>query len=371
MADGKIWLTTATVVEASEEEREAKTKGSMVANALEVARLIKLWLIEIDLETGEKHKPLMLLEIKEPQPIHSLNSYASPTPVYENGRLYCHFGAYGTVCVDTKSKSILWNERLQVDHRVGPGSSPVLYKDLLVLTCDGAIKQFISALNKDTGEEVWRSERPPIRSTEPEFCKAFSTPLLIQVDGEDQLVIPGAQWFISYDPANGEEIWRIDHGKGFSNVPRPVFDGDKVFLCSGFMTNQLWAVRPNGRGDLTETENVVWKKRKQIPNMPSPIVVEDRIYTIADGGVARCFDTADGKQIWRERVPGKYSASPLYSGNRIYLCSHEGRTTVFAPGDDYQVLAENDLDGQIMASPVAIDDDLLLRTDTHLYRISE
>ncbi|MCG8451301.1 MAG: PQQ-binding-like beta-propeller repeat protein [Pirellulales bacterium] len=371
VAEGKVWLTTAIVQQASEEERLAKVAGSMIADVMEVAKSITLWVVEIDLHSGSVLQTIKLFDVDSPQPIHSLNSYASPTPVYEAGRLYCHFGAHGTVCLETPTGNILWQNHLELDHRVGAGSSPVLYEDLLILTCDGADLQYIAALDKQTGNEVWRTGRPPIRSEEPEFRKAFSTPLLIHTAGEDQLVIPGAQWFAAYQPQTGEEIWRIDHGSGFSNVPRPVFDGQFVFLCTGFTAGQLWAVRPDGRGDVTDTQHVAWRQKKQIPHMASPLVVGTRIYTISDGGIAKCFDTATGELLWRKRVPGKYSSSPLYADGRIYFCSHEGRTTVIAPGDEYQELAQNDLDGQILASPVVAEGDLLLRTDTHLYRVGD
>ena len=368
VAGGKVWLTSATVEKASEEERQKKVSGAMMAKELDVASSITLWVAEVDLQTGKVLRNIKLFDVEEPQPIHSLNSYASPTPVYEAGRLYCHFGAYGTACLETSTGNVLWQNRLDIDHRVGPGSSPLLYEDLLILPCDGANVQYISALNKHDGEQKWRTDRPPISSDEPEFRKAFSTPLLIQVAGQDQLVIPGAQWFVSYEPRSGNEIWRVDHGRGFSNVPAPVFDGELVYLCTGFMSSELWAVRPDGQGDVTDT-HVEWRRPKQIPNMPSPLLIGNRIYTIGDGGIAQCFDTATGEPVWRERVVGKYSSSPLFANGRIYLCSQEGRTTVIAPGEEYQELAQNDLDGQIMASPVVAEGGLLLRTDTHLYRI--
>lgn len=367
---GVIWLTSATEVAASEEERKAKTAGSILENEMEVATSITLWLTKVDLATGEVLKQLKLTDVASPPPIHSLNSHASPTPVLTEGRIYCDFGDYGTFCIDTETDEIVWQQRIPVDHGVGPGSSPLVVDDLLILTCDGRQKQFIAALNTADGSLAWRTERPPIRQENPEFRKSYSTPLLINFAGEDQLVIPGAQWCIAYEPRTGKEIWRVDHGRGFSLSGRPVFDGKHVYFCNGFAGDQLWAIRPDGRGDVTES-HVTWKVSKQIPNMSSPLIVGERIYTVSDGGIAQCFDTATGKGLWKKRVPGKYSASPLLADQRIYLCSHEGRTTVIAPGDEFEELAENQLDGQLMASPVVADGDLLLRTESHLYRIGE
>jgi len=370
VADGKIWLTSATEVEATDEQREAKTKDANNNQPLEVAQQVTFWANEFDLATGEPLRRIKLRTVDSPQAIHALNSFASPTPVLDDGRLYCHFGDFGTVCLDTSSGEVVWEKRFELEHGVGPGSSPVLVDGLLVLTCDGMDTQYIVALDAADGEVAWRKERPPLRATNGDFRKSYCTPLLIEVDGAEQLVIPGAQWFIAYDPATGDEIWRIDHGRGFSIVPRPVFDGTHVFLCTGFATQAMWAIRPDGQGDVTDS-HVSWKQSKQIPTMPSPVIVGDHIYTVSDGGVAQCFERTTGEPVWKERIGGKFSASPLAADGRIFLSNHDGLTTVLQPGDSYQVLAENQLDGQLMASPVVVDNDLLLRTGTHLYRIGE
>ncbi len=372
VADGKIWLTTATVVEATDEERAAKVAGAQLADQMIAARTVTLWAIEIDLDSGSILRRIQLIEVDDPMPIHSLNSYASPTPILDKAksRLYCHFGDYGTVCVDTDSSKKLWGKRLTLDHRVGPGSSPVLWEDLLIIPCDGADVQYVVALNKDTGEEVWRTDRPPIEQTDGEFRKSYSTPLVIKVNGTEQAVIPGSQWCIAYEPRTGKEIWRVNHGRGFSLVPRPVFDGNLLFFCTGYMSDRLLAIRPDGEGDVTAT-HIAWEKSKQIPMMSSPLVVNNRVYTLSDRGIALCFDATSGEEKWRERVPGRYSSSPLYAEGRIYLCSHEGRTTIVAASDEFEQLAENRLDGQLMASPVAVEGSLLLRTGTHLYRVGK
>lgn len=369
VADGKIWLTSATEVAASEAERLAK--GTNPAGMkLEVAHTITLWVSEVDLSTGKLLRKIKLADVDAPQAIHPLNSYASPTPVLAEGRLYCHFGDYGTFCLDTTAGKVLWQKRIRIEHAVGPGSSPLLFEDLLVLTCDGMDAQYILALHASDGTKAWQTDRPPLRTDVPDFRKSFSTPLLINIHGEDQLVIPGSQWCVAYAPRTGKEIWRVDHGRGFSLAPRPVYDGQHVFICTGFMRPELVAIRPDGHGDVTET-HVDWKKSKQIPNSPSPLVYGQRIYTINDSGIAQCFDTTSGNQLWKKRIGGKFSASPLYADRRIYLCSREGRTTVIAAGDKYQELAQNDLEGQLMASPVVAEGDLLLRTDMHLYRITD
>ena len=373
VANGKAWLTSATEVAANKEEREATLADIKDGAGLAVAKTITLWANEVDLRSGKVLREIKLADIESPQPIHSLNSFASPSPFLAEGRLYCHFGDYGTFCLDTsrglsQDKVIVWQKRIRMEHAVGPGSSPLLVDDLLIIPCDGMDSQYILALHAADGSKAWKTDRPQLRTEERDFRKSFCTPLLIEVDGQQQLVVPAAQWCIAYEPRTGKEIWRIDHGSGFSVVPRPVFDGERVFICTGFSGKKLLAIRPDGHGDVTET-HVDLIAKKQVPTRPSPIIVDERIYTINDAGIAQCFDTKNGKRIWKERIGGKFSSSPLYADSRIYLCSHEGRTTILAPGDTYQELASNDIEGQLMASPVVVDNDLLLRTDKHLYRV--
>jgi outer membrane protein assembly factor BamB len=312
-----------------------------------------------------------LFDVDRPQPIHGLNSFASPTPVIVDGKVVCHFGAMGTAGIDAATGEVLWQRKFEINHIVGPGSSPVAYKNLVILTCDGGDQQFVVALDAASGDTVWKQDRPPIRIEDPDLRKAYCTPLLIDVAGREELVIPGAQWFVAYEPATGNEIWRVDHGAGYSNVPRPVFDGKNVFCDTGFNKAQLWAVRADGEGDVTDT-NVLWRCTEQMPTMPSPVISDGRIYIVSEGGVASCLEAATGKPVYpKKRIGGQFSASPMLGAGRIYYCSQEGRTTVAAASDTFELLAENDLDGKLMASPAAVDGDLILRTDTHLYRIGE
>ena len=369
-ADNTAWITSATKIAASEAERKTAAADSPIADAIELASSISLWLTKIDLSSGQVLEQLKIADVADPQKIHSLNSYASPTPVIGGEFIYCHFGDYGTFCVNRTTNEIVWRQRVELDHSVGPGSSPVLYENLLILTCDGLEAQYITALDIANGEVVWRTDRPEISASHAEFRKAFSTPLVISAAEGDQVVIPGAQWFVAYEPKTGDEIWRINHGRGFSNVPRPVFDGSLVYLCTGFMKGKLLAVDPNGRGDVTES-HVRWRVSKQVPTMPSPVVSGQRIYTVNDAGVAQAIDVKDGQRLWKQRVGGKFSASPLLADRKIYLCSHEGETTVIAAEDSFREIASNQLEGQILASPVVVDSDLLIRTDKHLYRIGE
>ncbi|BBO33314.1 PQQ-binding-like beta-propeller repeat protein [Lacipirellula parvula] len=374
VANGRIWLTTA-VEQAQDEAKRAELLKSYEKLPVNEQFLrfdsISLRVIEVDFESGKILREINLFERESPPPIHGLNTYASPTPVLdtETGRLFCHFGTFGTCCIDTHTGEIVWKRQLELDHVVGPGSSPALYKNLLIIPNDGIDRQYIAALDVATGKTVWEQSRPPIRENNTDHHKAFATPLVIEVDGRPQAVIPGAQWFVAYDPLSGDELWRIDHGSGFSNIARPVFDGQLLFLNTGLGKAQLWAVLPDGAGDVTET-HVAWRETRQVPAMSSPALSNGRLYMVSDGGVASCLDSETGKTLWRERMPGKYSASPLTGGGRVYFWSHEGRTNVVADSNKFELLSQNDVDGMLMASPAAIDGDLLLRTDTSLYRVT-
>ncbi len=373
IADGRIWVTTAEERAATDEERTELMKDVAnmgIAKQMAAVASVRLSALAVDLETGRVERGVELFTVDGPPPIHGLNSYASPTAVIADGRVVCHFGAMGTACIDASTGDVLWRKRFEINHIVGPGSSPVVHNGLVILTCDGGDKQFIVALDLKTGDTVWQVDRPPIRIEDPDLRKAYCTPLVYEAGGRVQMVIPGAQWFIAYDPATGEEIWRIDHGSGYSNVPRPVFDGEKVYLDTGFNKAQMWAVRVDGAGDVTDT-HVAWRQTQQMPTMPSPVAGAGRLFVISDGGVASCLDAATGNPVWRERVGGQFSASPLLGSGRVYFCNHEGRTTVVTAGDMFEVLAENDLDGRLMASPAVADGDFILRTDTHLYRITQ
>lgn len=368
VADGQVWLTTALEAPADPKLAKEKRGKGFMAPQLDVAGEVTLEAICVDLADGKiKHK-ITLFEVDEPDAIHKLNSFASPTPVLDDGRLFCHFGTFGTAAVDTASGEILWKTRLPLQHNVGPGSSPIVYRDLLIIPCDGVDQQYVCALDCNTGEQVWKSDRPPIRSADGDRRKAYSTPLMVRRDEGDEVIIPGAQWVCSYEPLTGKELWRVDHGSGFSNVPRPVCAYDRVYICTGFVRPELWAIRLGGSGDVTESR-VEWKQTEQIPTMSSPIVVGDEIYLISDKGIATCFDAITGKELWKERVSGNYSASPLYVDGRIYFFSREGKATAIKPGRQFEQIATCELPGGYMASPAVVGDALIVRMEKKLYRI--
>lgn len=375
VADGVVWMTTAIEKIPTEEERIAMLRdGGIPENKyrqLAIASSITLQLLAVDLKSGSLTQSIELADEIRPEAIHSVNSYASPTPVIDGDKIYCHFGTYGTFCVDRLTGKTAWSRRLPLQHSVGPGSSPFIHGNHLILIQDGMERQYVAALDKATGETIWETDRPEMEAPTGDQKKSFCTPIAIQDEqGREQLICMGSQWMVSYEPESGKEIWRCYHGKGFSVVPRPVYSPSQqvVFFSTGFGKPQLWAVSVTGSGDVTDT-HVQWVAKQGIPAKSSPLLHDGKIYVVADNGVASCLDSVTGEELWKHRLGGDYSASPVLVGGLIYFGSHDGEVFVMKPGDEPIVVAENQLGGKIMASPAIVDNTMLLRTEHAIYRI--
>ncbi len=343
---GQIWLTTAT------------PDGK------------EMFAVCVDRESGKIVRNVKVFDTPNPQPISVVNSYASPTSVVEEGRVYHHYGTYGTVCMDTSTGQIPWTRRdLNCDHHEGPGSSPILFGNLLIVNVDGRDVQYVIALDKLTGETVWKTNRSvdysPYLSP---HRKAFSTPQVIQSDGRAQLISPGPKAMMSYDPRTGEELWKVRY-HGWSMVARPLFGHGLVFMVNDYDRPELWAVRPDGQGDVTDS-HVAWAIRRGMPSQPSFLLIGDLLYLVNNGGIAYAIDAKTGDEVWRSRLDGNFSASPLYADDRIYFFARDSVATVIEPGREFTRLAVNHLDGeQLMASPAAAGNSLFVRSEGHLYRI--
>ena len=350
----QIWLTTAT--------EDAK----------------ELFAICVDADTGKILRDMRLFEVERPQFIHQFNSPASPTPVVEDGRIYVTFGSPGTACLDTRTGRALWERRdIECNHYRGAGSSPILYRDLLIMNFDGSDAQFIIALDKQTGKTVWRKDRsidfkdlgPDGKpKSEGDFRKAFATPHVAEIDGKPLLISQGANAAYAYNPMTGDEFWRVEERTSHSGGTRPVVGHGLIFYPSGWSQGQLLAVKPGGHGDVTST-HIAWCVKKAVAKKPSLLLVDDLLYMCNDGGILTAIDATTGHELWSERISGNYSASPILANGYAYFCSEEGKTTVIRPGREFKKVAENKLDGGFMASPAVTDNALILRTKTHLYRI--
>jgi outer membrane protein assembly factor BamB len=320
---------------------------------------VSLRAIALDRGSGRVLHDIEVFRLADPGPMHAKNSHASPTPVLEKDRVYVHFGSHGTAAL-TSSGEIAWKTRLPYNHLHGTAGSPVLYKDLLIVSCDGVDVQYVVALDKRTGETRWKSPR--------KGAMAYSTPLVIHAAGTDQLVSTGGLRAVSYDPQSGREIWSVRYGDGFSNVPRPVYSKGLVYIGTGFNHPNLIAVSPDGTGDVTSS-HVAWTERRSAPLTPSPLAVGDELYFVNDSGIASCIDAKTGKLHWRERLGGNHSASPIYAAGRIYFLNEDGESIVIEPGTEFRKLAVNKLDGSTLASMAVKDRAIFIRSATHLYRI--
>lgn len=345
--EGAIYLTTALV-----DDQENLQSLRAIRIAADTGAIV--WNEEVFPWSGRSQK--------QPK-----NSYASPTPIVSEGRVYVHFGPMGTACLDTAGK-ILWRQTdLAYDTPHGNGGSPVLYGGTLIYSCDDTKNPFVVAVDKGTGKVVWKTARETGASKK----FSFSTPLVIGGGGRDLVVSPGSGAVCAYDASDGTEVWRVQYGEGFSVVPRPVFAHDLVYIATGFAQPcSVYAIRTGGSGDVTGT-HVAWTSDEGAPHTPSMLAVGGALYFVSDRGEFSCVDAVTGRVHWREQVDGRYSASPVCAGNRIYATNEDGTTVVVQAGTAFQLLAENPLGERTYASPALCGKSVFMRTEENLYRIEE
>ncbi len=352
VANGRIYLTTYVPLK----------DGDAAPQSLRVVCLLAIdgatvWDIETFQHNGEGVE------------IHSKNSHASPTPIIDENKIYVHFGPHGTACL-TLDGDIVWkNDELKYEPQHGNGGCPAVAGNLLIICCDGKDQRYVVGLDKQTGKQVWRTER----ELEPSRGFSFCTPTLLTVEGRIQAICPGSGGVWAYAADTGEQLWRVTYGEGYSVVPRPVIAHGMVYVCSGFGDSQLFAIDPGGSGDVSET-HVKWKTKKGVPKSPSILCVGDELYMVDDRGVASCLNAFTGDLHWQQRLSGGFSASPVYADGVIYFQNETGETTVVEPGTTYSEAALSKLgDGKsrTFASFAFVDNAILLRSETHLYRIQK
>ena len=362
----QIWLTTAT------------TNGQ------------ELFAVCIARDTGKVVRDLKLFDVAKPQYCIPFNTYASPTPAIEAGRVYVSFGAPATACLDTQTGKLLWARRdVECNHFRGAGSSPIIHSNLLFLNFDGSDHQFVIALDKQTGRTVWQTTRSiDFQDLGPDgkpdgagdWRKAFATCQVAAFGGQPILLSQGSKALYAYVPSSGDELWRVEERTSYSGATRPVIGHGLVFVPSGFASGQVLAIRPGKPGENLDAKapqptgmqlQVVWKTSRNAPKKPALLLLGDLIYAIEDNGVATCWEALTGNAVWSERIGGHYSASPLAAGGRIYLFSEDGKTTVLAAGREFKKLAENQLGDGFMASPAVSGEALFLRSRTQLYRLEQ
>ncbi|HRX53952.1 MAG TPA: PQQ-like beta-propeller repeat protein [Verrucomicrobiales bacterium] len=350
---GRVYLTTAV----EKNPGSQTTDRELRALAIDAATGASIWDVEVFLQKGGPQTR-----------IHKKNTHASPTALVEDGKVYVHFGHDGTACLDADKGTVLWRQTTLTYSPVhGNGGCPILVGDKLVFSSDGKDAPFIVALNKATGEVVWKTDR----AVDVKRHFSFSTPLLITVDGQEQIISPASGAVIAYNPADGKEIWRFRYGEGYSVVPRPVFAHGMIYVSSGFDKATLYAVKVGGKGDVTDT-HLAWKHEKNVPKESSFLIIDDLLFMNDDSGVGTCLEAKTGEPVWQERLaPGSYSASPLYVGGHILFQSGEGACTVVKPGRKFEKVGENQIGEYGLASMGVTDGALYLRTESKLFKIAK
>jgi outer membrane protein assembly factor BamB len=334
----------------------------------------------VDAGSGKNRFNENVFHCEKPEPLgNDVNCYATPSPVIEPGRVYVHFGSYGTACLDSQTGKVIWKRSdLPCRHYRGPSSSPIVFENLLILTMDGVDLQYSVALDKKTGETVWETNRsvawndedvPGPMARDGDLRKAHSTPFIVKTGGKFQMLSVGAKAGYGYDPSTGKELWRVQYAD-WSTAPRPVFRDGIAYLVTGQGKTELLGVKVDGSGDVTDT-HVAWRLKTHVSKTASPVLVDDLIYMAADESFVSCVEAATGNVLWSERIGGKYASSPIYADGHLYFCDKDGLTTILKPGRTFEVVATNKLANGFMSSPAVSGKALYLRTRTDLYRVED
>jgi outer membrane protein assembly factor BamB len=239
-------------------------------------------------------------------------------------------------------------------------SNPVLFDDLVIVNGDHDGNSYIVALNRFTGETVWKQPRA-------HKTRSYVTPLIREIDGRPQMVLSGSYHIASYDPRDGTPLWTVE-GPAEQFVASMVYDGRQFYMAAGFPTHHVMAIRPDGHGDVTKS-HVSWHVTNVSCYVPSPVVVGDFLVVADDRGTANCFDAADGKRLWQTRLGSHYSASLVTAGGRVYFTADDGTTRIVRPGLELEIVAENPLGEPCVASMAISGGQLFVRGEKNLYCI--
>jgi len=339
----------------------------------------EIYALCIDFKTGKIIYDIKVFTPEEVDIKHSVNTYATPTPCIEEGFVYVHFGSIGTACISTENGSVVWKQTgLKCKQVHAAASSPVIYKNLIILHFESTDVRFIAALDKSNGKLIWRSDRPeepyiPL----PKFGKpAFITPIIINVKGRDMLISNGSAICQAFDPGTGEEIWRVVDGAE-TTIAMPFTENGVLFWYTGFNVGDdgktytdLLAINPDGKGDIART-NIIWNKKDETSDnqMLSPVIKDGLIYTVTTRNIMMCIDAATGQEIWSRRVNSHYNSSPLFINGNIWFFSVKGEVLVLKAGRQYEVVSNNQMDSGIWATPAVLRNSMIMRTQNYLYRI--
>jgi outer membrane protein assembly factor BamB len=298
----------------------------------------------------------------EPEKSHEMNGWASATCCTDGKYVYASFGKAGIHCYTVDGKHV-WSDQLGEfvsKTRRGTAASPVLAGDLLILNGDSESDPYLFGLDKLTGKTVWKTDRPP--------WEGYSTPVLVDVGGHGELALNGERFIAGYDPLTGKELWKCKSFNG-RGEPLPAIGDGLLYVVNG-LSGDMYCIRPDGTGDITKT-NMLWHTpRKGGRDGPSPLLVGKYLLVSNMGGIASCYDAATGKELWKQRVGGKMTASPFAAGGRAWLQYEDGETVIIEPGPEYKEVGRNKLgegDEIFRASPAPWQGHVLIRSDRTLY----
>ena len=316
-----------------------------------------------------------------PETVHRLNSRASGTPATDGKQVYVTFMRaegdeviapnVGSERLITPGKIIVaafdldGNKKWKTNvgdfvSAHGFNTCPVLFEDLLILNGDHDGDAYLVALDRQSGRQRWRTRRE-------NKTRSYVTPIIREIDGITQMILSGSLCIASYDPRNGKRHWIVD-GPTEQFVASMVYDGKYVFATGGYPERHTLAIRPGGKGNVTDT-HIAWRTTRGAAYVPSPIITGRYLLMVADSGIASCFEARTGKRHWMERLPGGHSPSPVSADGLVYFVSDRGVTTIIRPSETFAVIAKNELGEPVSASPAISQGQIFLRTHQHLYCI--
>ncbi len=334
-----------------------------MAPPTEVQRFVVL---AIDRQTGQTVWEKTVEETVPHEGTHQTGSFAAGSAVTDGENIYAFFGSRGLYCLDTQG-NVKWKKalgKMTIKLSFGEGASPVLRGQTLVIPWDHEGDSFIVALNKETGDELWRAERDEITS--------WTTPLVVEHEGTAQVVTSATRKVRSYDLSDGKLLWELT-GMTNNTIPSPVSEDGIVYLTSGFRGSALMAVRlAEAKGDITGSEAILWGLDRDTPYVPSPLLYGGILYLLkGNTGILSAFNAKTGERHYQQRLEGlgNIYASPVGAGGRVYITDREGNTVVVKAGPEPEVLATNSLEDGFDASMAVAGDEIYLRGNS-LYRIS-
>ncbi|MGH9321954.1 MAG: PQQ-binding-like beta-propeller repeat protein [Vicinamibacteria bacterium] len=300
-------------------------------------------------------------------PVHRKHNLASPSPVTDGERVYAWFGTGQLVALDFEGK-LVWQRHLGKDYSPfeipwGHSSSPTIYEDSVILLCDHEPASYLLALDKRTGKEKWKTDRG-------QGLRSYSTPTVVPGPQGDELVVNSSERLEGYDPKTGKALWFLVESNQFP-IPVPSFADGVIYTSRGYRSGPYMAIRPGGRGDIRETEHLVWHVPTGAPYVSSVVHYNGVVYMASDAGVVQAADAKTGERLFQGRTGGVFSAAPVAADGKVYFMSETGEAIVIAAKREFEILAQNAMDARFLASPAIAGGQLFLRSDDRLICVGQ